>query len=70
MVRIDFLKKKIDRYLQKEQLLKHDEYVKLEKPFLKKARKNFTVANVMFTISENDEPKKTLSLSDDFETYE
>jgi len=70
MARIDFLKKKINRYLQKEQLLKKDEYLKLEKPFLKKARKNFTVANVMFTISENDEPKKMLSLSDDFETYE
>jgi len=70
MARIDFLKKKIDRYLQKEQLLKNDEYLKLEKPFLKKARKNFTVANVMFTISEDDEPKKTLALADDFETYE
>ena len=70
MARIDFLKKKIDRYLQKEQLFKKDEYLKLEKPFLKKARKNFTVANVMFTISENDGPKKMLALSDDFETYE
>ncbi len=70
MARIDFLKKRIDRYLQKEQLLKKEEYLKLEKQFLKKARKNFTVANVMFTISEEDEQKKTLSLSDDFETYE
>jgi len=65
-----FLKRKIDRYLQKEQLLKNEEYIKLEKPFLKKARKNFTVANIMFTISEKDEPKKTLALADDFETYE
>ena len=68
MARIDFLRKKIDRYVQKDQLLKNDDYLKLEKPFLKKARKNFTVAKVMFTISEHDEPKKTLALSDDFET--
>ncbi len=70
MARIDFLKKRIERYLQKEQLLKNDEYIKLEKPFLKKARKNFTVANLMFKISEQDEFKRTLALSDDFETYE
>ena len=70
MARIDFLKKKIERHLQKEQLLKNNEYIKLEKPFLKKARKNFTVANLMFKISEQDEFKKTLALSDDFETYE
>ncbi len=70
MARIDFLIKKIGRYLQKEQLFKNDEYAKLEKPFLKKARKNFTVANLMFKISEQDEFKKTLALSDAFEMYE
>ncbi len=70
MARTDFLKKKIERCLQKEQLLKNDEYTKLEKPFLKKARKNFTIANLMFKISEQDEFKKTLALSYDFEMYE
>lgn len=70
MARVDFLKKKIEGYLRKEQLLTKDEYTKLEKPFLKKARKNFTVANLMFRISEQDNLKKALALSDDFETYE
>ena len=70
MARIDFLQKKIERYLQKEQLLKKEEYAQLEKPFLKKARKSFSVANLMFKISEQDEFKKTLALSQDFETYE
>ena len=63
MARIDFLQKKIEGYVRKEQLLKKEEYIKLEKPFLKKARKNFTVANLMFKISEQDEFKKTLALS-------
>ncbi len=70
MARIEFLQRKIEGYLRKEQLLKKEEYTKLEKPFLKKARKNFTVANLMFGISEQDEFKKTLALSPDFETYE
>ena len=70
MARIDFLQKKIEGYLRKEQLLKKEEYTKLEKPFLEKARKNFTVANLMFKISEQDEFKKMLALSSDFETYE
>ena len=70
MARIDFLQKKIEGYLRKEQLLKKEEYTQLEKPFLKKARKNFTVANLMFKISEQDEFKKLLALSSDFETYE
>ena len=67
---LSVLQKKIEGYLRKEQLLKNEEYTKLEKPFLKKARKNFTVANLMFKISEQDEFKKALSLSQDFETYE
>jgi uncharacterized protein (UPF0332 family) len=70
MVRISVLKNKIDLYLQREQLIKNEGHLKLEKLFLKKARKNFTVANVMLTISEEDEPKKTLTLSEDFEMYE
>lgn len=70
MERIDFLQKKMGGYLRKKQLLKNEEFNKLEKPFLKKARKNFTVANLMFKISEQDDLKKTLALSQDFETYE
>ena len=70
MKRTEFLKKKIERYLFKEQLLKSQEYTKLEKPFLAKSRKNFTVANLLFTISEKDELKKPLNLAYGFETYE
>ncbi len=39
MARIDFLQQKIEGYLRKEQLLKNEEYTKLEKPFLKKETK-------------------------------
>ena len=70
MAKIDLLEKKISGYLRKKQLLKNEEYAKLEKPFLKKARKNFTVANLMFKISEQDEFKKKLALPKSFETYE
>lgn len=70
MARIDILKKRIDVYLQKEQLLKNQEYAQLERPFLKKTRKNFTVAHILFKISEQDELRKVLSLASDFETYD
>ena len=70
MARVDILKKKIEAYLQKEQLLKNQEHTKLEKPFVAKARKNFTVANLMFNISEQEELKKVLTLASGFETYD
>ena len=46
------LKNKIDGFLKKDQLLKSEEYKKLEKPYLRKARKNFSVANLMNNISD------------------
>ncbi len=70
MKRSDFLKRKIARYLRKEQLLKKQEYTKLEKPFLSKARKNFTIANLMFKISEQNDFKKAMALPESSETYE
>ena len=70
MKRVEFLKRKIDRYLFKEHLLKNRDYTKLEKPFLEKSRKNFAVANLLFSISEKDELKKSLNLASSFETYE
>jgi uncharacterized protein (UPF0332 family) len=68
--RSEFLKNKIGNYLKKEQLFKNDEHKKLEKLFLIKARKNFTVANLLFRISEQEEIKKLIKLSPDFETYD
>ena len=68
--RYDFLKGKIEGYLKKEQLFRSDEHKKLEKPFLAKARKNFTVANLLFKISEQEEMRKLLSLASDFEMYD
>ena len=65
--RLELLKNKIKSYLNKEQLSDNDEYKKLELPFSAKARKNFTVANLMFNISEEDELRKLLHLSSDFE---
>ncbi len=70
MARIDILKRKIDGYLQKEQLLKNQEHIKLEKPFLTKARKNFTVAKLLFKISEQEDLKKVLALASDFNSYD
>ena len=48
MKRNEVLKRKIEGYLKKEQLFKNDEHKKLEKLFLTKSRKNFTVANILF----------------------
>jgi len=70
MKRIEFLKAKIDRHIYKEQLLKNQEYTKLENPFLVKSRKNFSIANLLFNISEKDDLKKPLSLASDFEAHE
>ncbi|HKZ43038.1 MAG TPA: HEPN domain-containing protein [Candidatus Hodarchaeales archaeon] len=67
---MEFLNRKIERYLSKEQLFKSQEYAKLEKPYLAKSRKNFTVANLLFKISENDDMKKVLSLASGFEMYD
>jgi len=61
------LKNKIESFLKKEQLLKNVEYKKLEKSYLTKARKNFTVANLMSNISEQEELRKTLNLATDFD---
>ncbi len=52
MKRTDFLKRKIESYLNKEQLLKDEDYIKFEKPYLTKARKNFTIANILTKISD------------------
>ena len=70
MKRADFLKRKIAEYLKKEQLLREDEYKKLEKPFLTKSRKNFTVANLLFKISGQEDIRKVLGLAYDFEMYD
>ena len=66
----EILKRKIDGYLKKEQLFKDDEHKKLEKSFLIKSRKNFTVANLLFNISEQEDIKKLLNLASDFEMYD
>ncbi len=64
------LKNQIDGFLKREQLLKSEEYKKLERPYLSKARKNFTVANLMNNISDKEEIKKLLNLASDFEIYD
>ncbi len=64
------LKKSIENFLKREQLLKNEEYKNLEKPFLKKARRNFSVANLLFKISEQEDFRKLLNLSSDFESYD
>lgn len=70
MKRIDFLKRKIEQHVKKKLLIKSEEYTKLEKPFLKKARKNFTIANMLMRISDKEELKKLLTLTSDFEMYD
>lgn len=64
------LKNQIEGFLKKEQLLKNEEYKKLEKPYFTKARKNFTVANLMNNISDKEEQRKMLNLATDFEMYD
>mgnify|MGYP001602355492 CR=1 FL=1 len=64
------LKKQVEIFLKKGQLLQSDEFKKLEKSYITKARKNFTVANLMNTISDKKELGSTLNLSSDFEMYD
>ena len=56
--------------MQQEQLVKKEEYIKLEKSFLTKARKNMTIANLLFRISEQEEVKKLVILPEGFEMYD
>ena len=68
--RSEMLKAKIQKYLEKEQLFKNEEHKKLEKPFLVKARKNFSVANLLFKISEQEDIRNMLNLASDFEMHD
>lgn len=70
MKRVDLLRRKIESYLKKGQLMKGNEYIKLEKSFLTKSRKNFTVANLLIKISDDGDLKKLLALSSDFEMHD
>ena len=64
------LKNQINNFLRKEQLIKNEEYKKLEKPYLMKARKNLTIDSLLLKISEEEEIKKMLSLTSYFEMYD
>ena len=68
--RTEVLTKKIKSYLKRMQVFKSEEHKKLETPFLAKARKNFTVGNLLLNISEQEELKKMIGLPADFETYD
>jgi len=64
------LKNTVAGFLKKEQLFMNEEHKKLEKPFISKARKNFSIANLLFKISEQDDLKKLLALTSDFEMHD
>lgn len=64
------LKKRISRYLKKEQLEKGDSFSRLKLPFLRRARKNFAVASLIMDISDKDNFKNSLKLPYDFEAYD
>lgn len=64
------LRRKIENYLKKEQLINNEEHKKLKKPFMTKSRKNFSVANLLFKISEQEDIKKLLNIASDFEMHD
>lgn len=68
--RTEILNRKIKSYLKRKQVFRSDEHKKLETPFLVKARKNLTVGSLLFKISEQEDLKKMINLSSDFETYD
>ena len=70
MAKRDVLKKRIERYLKKEQLLKNQSHTKWEASFLAKARKNIGVGRLLFAISEKEELKKAMGLASHFESFE
>ena len=68
--RREILKAKIEIYLKKEQLFKHEEHKRFEQSFLTKSRKNLAVANILFKISDEENTRKLLLLASAFETYD
>ena len=64
------LRNLIDNFLKKDQLIKNDEYKRLEKSYLMKARKNLMVARLLLKISEEEGIKKMLKIASYFETYD
>lgn len=68
--RKEVLKKQIDSFLKRRQLSKDEENKKLEKPNLVKSRKNFSIANLLFKISDKEDIRKMLNLASDFEMYD
>ncbi|HLD10732.1 MAG TPA: hypothetical protein VJB89_01510 [Candidatus Nanoarchaeia archaeon] len=60
MARTGVLKKKIE-IIRKEQLFNNSKYIYLEKPLLTKVRKNITLANILFKLSDQKELKNLLS---------
>lgn len=64
------LNNQIEAFLKNGQLLTNDVFKKLEKPYISKARKNFTVANLMNNISDKEDLKSILNISSDFEMYD
>ena len=70
MKRVDLLKKKISNYLKKKQLIQDEEYTRLNKPYIARARKNFTTANMLMKISGEDKLKMVLKLGSDYEMYD
>ena len=59
MARTGVLKKKIE-IIRKEQLFNNSKYIYLEKPLLTKVRKNITLANILFKLSDQKELKNLL----------
>ncbi len=70
MERVKQLKKKIKGYLKKGQITKNEENVKLSSLFLTKSRKNLTVANLLFNISDQEDLRKILKLRSSFESFD
>ena len=68
--RKEALRRFIGGFLKRGQLFKSEEHKKLEKSFISKARKNFSIANLLFKISEKKDLKKLLSLTSDFEMHD
>ena len=68
--RNEALRRKIEGCLRKEQLSKNEDHKRLEGAFLTKSRKNFSVANLLFRISEQADMKRLLKLAPDSEMYD
>ena len=67
--RIKEVESNIPKYLEEKLMTKKEEHKNLVNFYLKTAKMSLRVAEVLFDLSKNNEPKEKLSIENEFECY-